>query len=180
MNAVRALVARPWAAGSGMRNVRVAPVPEISVGISEQPLDVTAVIASAAGPECGGIGVFVGTVRTIAAVAERPDTPVVRLDYEAHPTLAQERLSEIAREAAGKWALARVGAWHRSGACDVGEPTVVVACGAEHRGEALDACRWIIDTIKTTVPIWKREVYADGSSWIGAEGVPGQPGGPAH
>jgi molybdopterin synthase catalytic subunit len=161
-------------------DVRVPPVPEISVGISEEPLDVKAVIASAAGPECGGIGIFVGTVRTSAAVPERSDTPVVRLDYEAHPTLAEERLRAIARDAAGRWGLERVGAWHRAGSCDVGEPTVVVACGAEHRGDALDACRWIIDTIKTTVPIWKREVYADGSSWIGAEGVAGGPGGMPH
>ena len=95
----------------------------------------------------------------------------MRLDYEAHPTLAHERLQSIAREAAERWGLDRVVAVHRTGACEIGEPTVVVACGAAHRAEALDACRWMIDTIKTTVPIWKREVYADGSAWIGAEGA---------
>ena len=145
---------------------------DITTGISERPLDVSSAIADAAAPECGGIGVFVGTVRTSAAAAGRGDTAVVRLYYEAHPTLAAGRLREIAEAAAHKWPLESVSAWHRTGSCDVGEPTVVVACGAAHRGDALEACRWIIDTIKTTVPIWKREVYADGSSWLGTEGSP--------
>ena len=140
----------------------------VSSGITERPLDVGAVISSASTPACGGIGVFIGTVRTSAAAPAHPDTPVVRLDYEAHPTLAPERIDAIAHEAADKWSLERVSAWHRTGSCELGEPTVVVACGAAHRGDALEACRWVIDTIKTTVPIWKREIYADGSSWIGA------------
>ncbi len=140
----------------------------VSSGITEQPLDVDAVISSASTPDCGGIGVFIGTVRTSAAAPAHSDTPVVRLDYEAHPTLAPERLQAIAHEAADKWSLERISAWHRTGSCELGEPTVVVACGAAHRGDALEACRWVIDTIKTTVPIWKREIYADGSSWIGA------------
>jgi molybdopterin synthase catalytic subunit len=145
---------------------------EISTGVTDEPLDVSGAIAAAHAPSCGGIGVFLGTVRTSAAAPDHGDTPVVRLDYDAHPSLAGERLREIAEEAADKWALERVVAWHRTGACDVGEPTVVVACGAPHRGDALEACRFIIDTIKSTVPIWKREVYADGSSWLGAEGAP--------
>jgi molybdopterin synthase catalytic subunit len=143
-----------------------------STGISETPLDVGACIAAASGPSCGGIGVFVGTVRTSAAAPDHRDTPVVRLDYEAHPKLAPARMRAIADEAVSRWDLQRVVAWHRTGTCDIGEPTVVIACGAAHRGDALEACRWIIDTVKTTVPIWKREVYADGSSWLGAEGSP--------
>ena len=144
-------------------------MPDISTGISGEPLDVSAVVASASSPECGAIGVFVGTVRSSAAAPEHTETPVVRLEYEAHPTLAAERMRAIAEDAAGKWPLERVGAWHRTGACELGEPTVVVACGSPHRADALEACRWMIDEIKATVPIWKREVYADGSSWIGAE-----------
>lgn len=147
---------------------------EISTGVTDERLDVSAAIAAASAPDCGAIGVFVGTVRTSAAAPGRADSPVVRLDYEAHPTLAAARVREIAEDAADKWPLERVSAWHRSGPCDIGEPTVVVACGAAHRGDALEACRWIIDTIKTTVPIWKREIYADGSSWIGAEGAGGE------
>jgi molybdopterin synthase catalytic subunit len=140
----------------------------VSSGITERPLDVGAIISSASTPDCGGIGVFIGTVRASAAAPTHADSQVVRLDYEAHPTLAPERLEAIAREAADKWSLERISAWHRTGSCELGEPTVVVACGAAHRGDALEACRWVIDTIKATVPIWKREIYADGSSWIGA------------
>jgi molybdopterin synthase catalytic subunit len=143
--------------------------PAIRVEISDQRLDVAALIGGAAAPECGGIGVFVGTVRVTPA--GDGDAPVIRLDYEAHPTLAEDRLRSIAEEAAAKWDLRRVTAVHRTGPCELGEPTVVVACGAPHRGDALEACRWIIDTIKTTVPIWKREVYANGSAWLGSEGT---------
>jgi molybdopterin synthase catalytic subunit len=153
-------------------------MPAVSTGVTEQPLDLSAIIASASTPDCGGIGVFIGTVRTSAAAPGHPDTPVVRLDYEAHPSLAPERMRAIAEEAANKWTLECISAWHRTGSCDLGAPTVVVACGAAHRGDALQACRWMIDTIKTTVPIWKREVYADGSSWIGAEGDDGLEGSP--
>ena len=113
---------------------------------------------------------FVGTVRESAAVADNSSKPVTRLDYEAHPQLAPKRMEEICSETAGKWELNDVIALHRTGICELGEPTVVVVCGAAHRGDALEACRYIIEEIKATVPIWKKEVYADGSSWVGAEG----------
>jgi molybdopterin synthase catalytic subunit len=139
----------------------------IAVSISDTPLDVAAAIAAASGPEIGGIGVFVGTVRDSSSVATNSDKAVLSLDYDSHPSLAEQRLRAIAGEAATKWDLRTVVAIHRSGHCELGEPTVVVATGAPHRADALEACRWIIDTIKSTVPIWKREAYSDGSSWVG-------------
>jgi molybdopterin synthase catalytic subunit len=139
---------------------------EISVAISAAPLDVAATIGATSTPDTGGTGVFVGTVR--ATPTEEADKQVVRLDYEAHPTLAEEAMRELAREAASKWSLDRIIAIHRTGPCEVGEPTVVIACSAAHRAEALDACRWLIDEIKLNVPIWKKEIYTDGSSWVGA------------
>jgi molybdopterin synthase catalytic subunit len=147
-------------------------MPGITTAISPSALDVNAAIASAASPDCGALGVFVGTVRSGASAPGRRDSPVVRLDYEAHPTLAPTKLQEIAAEAARKWDLRRVVAVHRTGECTLGEPSVVVVCAAPHRADALDACRWIIDEIKGGVPIWKREVYADGSDWVEAEGGP--------
>lgn len=138
----------------------------VDVDVTESPLDPNAALHSVSSPEIGGIGIFVGTVRVSAAVSGNEDKGVVQLDYEAHPTLARSRLKEIAREAAAKWDVRRVVAHHRIGTCEVGEPTVVVACGAPHRADALEACRWIIDELKVTVPIWKREDYADGSSWV--------------
>ncbi|MDQ3956086.1 MAG: molybdenum cofactor biosynthesis protein MoaE [Actinomycetota bacterium] len=139
--------------------------------ITEGSLDVPAAIDEVAGPSCGGLAVFVGTVRESAAAPEGSGRPVVRLEYDAHPQLAKRRLEEIGEEALRRWDVKKLVAVHRSGACALGEPTVVVACSAPHRGDALEACRFVIDTIKSTVPIWKREVYADGSSWVGAEGA---------
>jgi molybdopterin synthase catalytic subunit len=142
---------------------------EIVARISEEPLDINAAIAAATEDHLGGIAVFIGTVRDSASVDVNATKPVTRLDYEAHPELAHVRLKEIAQDAATKWDVQRVVAIHRTGSCDLGEPTVVVACGSPHRRDALEACRWIIDTIKSEVPIWKREVYADagGSAWVG-------------
>jgi molybdopterin synthase catalytic subunit len=140
---------------------------EILTAITNEPIDVASAIEDVADPRHGGIAVFVGTVRESPSADGAPTGPVIGLEYDAHPRLAAERLEEIAREAAEKWALGKVVAIHRVAACKLGEPTVVIACGAPHRTAALEACRWIIDTIKDTVPIWKRELYADGSSWVG-------------
>ena len=137
----------------------------IHAAISVDPLDVPALIAMGHDPSCGGIGAFVGTVRTGASTGERDD--VLGLDYEAHPMLAEERMLEIATEAVAKWELERVVAVHRTGSCALGDPTVVVVCSAAHRADALDATRWIIDTIKDTVPIWKKERFRDASAWVG-------------
>lgn len=138
-------------------------------GLTPDPLRVEEAVARVASPACGAIALFVGTVRASAAVPGREDEPVVRLEYEAHPALATSKLQQIADAACARWGIARLVALHRVGACDLGQPTVVIACAAPHRADALEACRWTIDEIKRTVPIWKREVYADGSDWVGTE-----------
>ena len=134
--------------------------------ISESALDVAGAIASVADDTTGATAAFVGTVRAEAAVPENLDKPVTKLEYETHTSLAEEKMREIAASAAQRWNLARVTAIHRTGTCELGEPTVVIACSAPHRSEALEACHWIIDEIKREVPIWKREVYSDGSAWV--------------
>ena len=140
---------------------------EVSAAISAEPLDIGAAIGAAGTPSSGAVAVFIGTVRSTPS-GEVDDRSVIRLEYEAHPELAEQTLRDLARAAAAKWDLDRIVAIHRTGTCEIGEPTVVIACSAAHRAEALDACRWLIDEIKTTVPIWKREVYTDGSSWVGS------------
>jgi molybdopterin synthase catalytic subunit len=144
-------------------------VATIHAELTDEPLDVAGALSTAADVECGGIAAFVGTVRASAAVVSNRDRSVIRLEYEAHPTLASERMQSLSNEASEKWDLHHVVARHRTGACELGEPTVVVVCSSPHRADALEACRWIIDELKATVPIWKREVYADGSDWVGAE-----------
>ena len=136
----------------------------IAVAISADPLDVVAALSMAADRECGGLGLFVGTVRTTPAVSG--PSRVQRLDYDVHEELATASLQEIAAAAAAQWDLRRIVALHRSGECSVGDVTVIIACAAPHRSDALDACRFVIDEVKTKVPIWKREVYADGSTWL--------------
>lgn len=133
--------------------------------VKDSDLDVAAAIAEVTTPECGGIGVFVGTVRASGGEGARAD--VQALEYETHPTLAVQRLEAVAKAAGDRWDVRRVVAEHRSGRCAVGEPTVVIACAAPHRADALEACRWMIDEIKREVPIWKKEIYADGASWVG-------------
>jgi molybdopterin synthase catalytic subunit len=142
-------------------------VADVTSAVVEEDLDPGRAVERVSHPSCGGIAVFVGTVRKTAAAPEGSDKNVVALEYEAHPSLAAERLHEVASEAARRWDLTKVVTEHRIGRCDLGAPTVVVACAAPHRQAALDACRWIIDTIKVSVPIWKKEIYKDGSAWIG-------------
>ncbi len=141
--------------------------------IGEAPLDIGAALEEVGDPSCGGLALFVGTVRRSAAIASHHAKPVVRLDYEAHGELAPRRLDEICHEAQHRWDVRRLVALHRTGSCELGEATFVVACSAPHRADALEACRFVIDAIKSTVPIWKREVYEDGSSWVGAEDAAG-------
>ena len=143
----------------------------VRTDISDEPLDVGGLIAEASAPSCGAVASFIGTVRATAAVNGNEEKTVTRLDYEAHPALAPAKLAEIAGQAADKWPLERIVAVHRTGSCEVGEPTVVIACGSAHRGDALEACHWVIDELKASVPIWKKEIYSDGSSWVGSEGA---------
>ena len=143
---------------------------EIHVALSAEPLDVVGAMNAVASPDCGAIASFVGTVRKEAAVETNIDKNVVALEYDAHPEVAWRRLEEIAAEACGKWDVSRLVAVHRVGHCPLGEPTVVIACSAPHRADALEACRWLIDELKASVPIWKKEIYEDGDAWVGDEG----------
>ncbi|HEU4480941.1 MAG TPA: molybdenum cofactor biosynthesis protein MoaE [Actinomycetota bacterium] len=141
---------------------------EIHVAVSPTQLDPAEALAFVSSTSCGGIATFIGTVRASAAADEHRGKPVEKLEYEAHPELADERLAAIAAGAAERWEVERIYAVHRTGACGLGEATVLIATAAPHRRDALEACRWIIDEVKDGVPIWKREVYADGSAWVGA------------
>lgn len=113
-------------------------------------------------PQCGAVVVFGGTVRDHAE--GRPG--VSELEYEAYPEQVERRLHEIAAEARRRWpSVGRVALLHRFGTLKVGECSVLVAVSAAHRGEAFDAARYCIDTLKQTVPIWKRERWEGGEDW---------------
>jgi molybdopterin synthase catalytic subunit/molybdopterin converting factor small subunit len=143
----------------------VAVIPPVSGGafrISEAPLDLGAAVAEAASDEAGAVATFVGTVRRSSRGRD-----VLYLEYEAFAEMAEPMLARLADELTGKHALCKVAIHHRIGRVEIGEASVVIAVSAAHRGAALDACREAIETLKTTIPLWKKEVYAGGEEWIG-------------
>lgn len=111
-------------------------------------------------PADGALCVFVGIVRNL----NRGRT-VVRLEYEAYEEMALPLMEEIAAEAGRRWPVTDVRLVHRLGSLEVGEASVAVAVTSPHRDQAFAACRYAIDTLKATVPIWKKEFYADGEEW---------------
>jgi molybdopterin synthase catalytic subunit len=136
---------------------------EENILLTEDQLDSTYCTNWVSSPDCGGIVVFVGTVRNATKGRE-----VIRLEFEAYGSMAVKEMRKLAVTAAARWPLKKVLIHHRTGVLEVGELPVVIAVAAAHRDAAFDACRYIIDTLKETVPIWKKEVFADGEVWVAA------------
>jgi molybdopterin synthase catalytic subunit len=136
------------------------------VRLTREPIDLAALqsVSDADGAVC----LFVGTVRD-----HNRGRRVVRLEYEAYEEMALPLMQEIAAEAARRWPVTDVRMVHRLGALAIGDASVAVAVASPHRDEAFAACRYAIDTLKQTVPIWKKEYYADGSAWL--DDVPAPP-----
>lgn len=132
------------------------------VDIRDTPLDVAEVVGSLGDDASGGLTLFVGQVRD-----HDGGKSVTKLDYSAHPT-AMARLEQVCRQVAEDFDVLGVAAIHRVGELAVGDLAVVVATSSAHRGDAFDASRALIDTLKAEVPIWKHQVFADGSEeWVG-------------
>jgi molybdopterin synthase catalytic subunit len=131
--------------------------------IRETPLDVAEVLAALDDDASGGVTLFVGRVRD-----HDGGKGVTGLDYQAHPT-ALARLADVAEKVAADHGVAGVAAVHRTGHLDIGDIAVIVATASGHRGEAFAASRDLIDTLKAEVPIWKHQVFTDGTDeWVGA------------
>jgi molybdopterin synthase catalytic subunit len=144
----------------------VAVVPPVSGGeglfaVVDRPLRLAEVVEAVAAPGLGGIVTFTGAVR-----GENRGRRVLRLEYEAYRPMAEAKLAEIG-EALGREHGAAVAIVHRVGRLDPGEAAVVIACAAPHRAAAFRACEAAIERLKHDAPIWKREVYEDGSEWVG-------------
>jgi molybdopterin synthase catalytic subunit len=143
----------------------VALIPPVSGGafrLSEEPLDVSAVVAEVADERAGGTAVFIGTTR----VQSRGRT-VLHLEYEAYEGMAEEVMAELATDLERQYELCHVAMAHRVGRVGILEASVVIAVSAPHRGDALAACKDAIDRLKEIVPLWKKEVYEGGEEWIG-------------
>jgi len=143
----------------------VAVIPPVSGGafrLSEEPLSLEAAAAEVASDEAGAIASFVGTTRAHSRGRE-----VVRLEYEAYEGMAEAEMERIAAVLRQRHDVIDVAIHHRVGPVEIGETSVVIAVSATHRGAAFDACREAIDTLKQTVPLWKKELYVGGEEWIG-------------
>ena len=147
----------------------VAVIPPVSGGafaVSTEPLDLDAVVAQVADPAAGAIATFIGTTRTHSR-----GRTVVHLEYDAYPEMAESEMARIAEAIAARHDVLHVAMAHRTGHVPIGEASVIIAVSAAHRGAAMDACREAIDTLKQTVPVWKKEVFEGGEEWIGREGT---------
>jgi molybdopterin converting factor subunit 1 len=148
----------------------VAFIPPVSGGahgvgvlfeLTSRPLDARRMETAVAHKGAGAICTFTGVVRDSSR-----GRSVTHLEYEAYAEMATTQMRKIADEIAEKWPEARVAMAHRTGRLEVGEPSVVVSVSSPHRAEAIAACKWGIDRLKETVPIWKKEHATDGSYWI--------------
>lgn len=126
-------------------------------------LDLNSCMSYVSVPHCGGINLFVGTVRD-ATKGKR----VLRLEFEAYEPMALSEMQKLAAQAFAQWPVERIALHHRTGTLQVGEVPVIIAVAAAHRDAAFAACRFLIDTLKQTVPIWKKEIFEDGEVWVSA------------
>jgi molybdopterin synthase catalytic subunit len=129
--------------------------------LTSEPLDEQAVTRAVSTPDAGGVVTFVGRVRDNAH-----GHTVEALEYEAYPEMAEAVFTQIAAEAQSRFAIKEVAIHHRSGRLLVGEPSVVIAVSAAHRGAAFQACEYVIDQLKARAPIWKKEFGPDGAVWV--------------
>ena len=158
----RTYVERDLALSDGDEVALIPPVSGGAFRLTEDPIDVAAVVAEVEDEQAGAIAIFVGTVR-----AESRGRQVVRLEYEAYEGMAENVMADLAEQLNQRYDLCAIAITHRIGVCEIGEASVAIAVSAPHRQDALAACKDAIDTLKETVPLWKKEVYEAGEEWIG-------------
>jgi MoaE-MoaD fusion protein len=143
----------------------VALIPPVSGGdfrLTDAPLSLDAAVREVARDEAGAVATFLGTVRNRSR-----ERTVLYLEYEAYEGMAEDVMAQLAAELADRHELSAIAIHHRVGRVEIGEPSVVIAVSSPHRAAALTACKEAIDTLKETVPLWKKEVYEGGEEWIG-------------
>ena len=138
------------------------------VRLQDGPIDASALVEEVRGDGDGAVSLFLGTVRNASAGRR-----VLRLEYEAYAPMAEREMQRIAAQAIARFGVSRVAMVHRVGRVEIGEASVAVAVAAPHRAAAMDACRFVIDALKTSVPIWKKEHFAGGAEWVEGPGDPG-------
>ncbi len=154
--------ARDTALGDGDEVALIPPVSGGDFRLSAEPLSLDAAVDEVRSPDAGAIATFVGTTRAHSRGRE-----VVHLEYEAYEGMAEQTMAALADELRARHSLTAVAIHHRVGRVGIGETSVVIAVSAPHRADALAACRDAIDTLKVSVPLWKKEIYVGGEEWIG-------------
>jgi len=143
--------------------------------IVSTPIDAQAVTAAVQSPTVGAVVTFQGTTRD-----HNDGRTVTLLEYEAYPEMAIAEMRKIGASAQERWPIAAIAIVHRIGVVPIGEASVVIAVAAAHRSPAFAACHFAIDRLKEVVPIWKKEHFAGGEIWIGAQTGPAAAGGEAR
>ncbi len=133
------------------------------IKLTEKPIDIIEVVDVVKDDLAGGIDVFVGTVR-----GQTQGRKVLALEFEAYNKMAEMELKKIMEEASERWPVLKIAVSHAVGKKTIGDIAVAVAVSAAHREAAFDACRYVIDTLKERVPIWKKEIFEDGEVWVAA------------
>jgi len=142
------------------------------IRLTHEPIDYHALTESVRRPGCGGVALFLGTVRDLTG-----DEVTLALEYEAYAGMAEKKLAEVEAQTRARWPVGDVALVHRLGRLGVGEVSVAVAVSCPHRAEAFEACRFAIDRIKEVVPIWKKDLRPDGSSeWVDPANAEGKRG----
>ncbi len=136
--------------------------------VTEQPLNLQELVDFVTDAEAGAIATFIGTTRN-----NNEGRRVMALDYDAYPEMAEKELKRIGADASKKWEIRRMAIVHRIGPVQITQASVMIAVSSAHRDAAFAACRFAIEEIKKTVPIWKKELYEGGELWIGTQS--GQP-----
>ncbi|MBA3353022.1 MAG: molybdenum cofactor biosynthesis protein MoaE [Blastocatellia bacterium] len=136
------------------------------VELTTDPIDITGVARRVIPPECGATVTLDGYVRKFTKGRE-----TLHLFYEAYEPMALKEMQKLIDQAKGEFDVANIGIVHRLGKLEIGETSVVISVAAPHRKAAFAACEWLIRELKRTVPIWKKEVYADGEEWVEGEAV---------
>jgi molybdopterin synthase catalytic subunit len=139
----------------------------VSVALTRDRIDAEKIVAYAKSGEDGAVVVFDGIVRN-----HTRGRRTLHLDYEAYEEMAVRQMRELGLKACKRFAIRRVTMVHRLGRLEIGESSVLIVVAAAHRSAAFEACRWLIDTLKQTVPIWKKETFADGAVWAPGEPFP--------
>ena len=132
------------------------------IELTHQPIDYQALTERVRSPQAGAVLLFLGTVREFTSGRQ-----TLRLEYEAYPPMALSKMRELAEQAAQRWPLTEVAIVHRLGLLDLGEIIVAIAVSTPHRNQGFEAGRWLIDTLKEVVPVWKQENWSDGTQeWV--------------